>query len=133
MQRQELAGFALAAIRTVNGLAALLAPKKMLQRLGVDPEANGAAVHVARMFGIRTVLLGVELFAARGERREELLQTGLLIHASDATSAFMAGMSKDLPRRVALPVTLISCINTYLAFAARRQNRVGELEAADRA
>jgi hypothetical protein len=133
VRKQEVARVALASIRTVNGLAALFTPKKMLRRLGVDPETNGAAIYVLRMFGIRTVLLGVELFAAQGERREELLRTGLVIHASDATSAFVAGVTKQLPRKVALLVTLISCVNTYLAFVARRQEGAGELAGPERA
>lgn len=135
MRRQELARVALASIRTVNGLAALFTPRTMLRRLGVDPEANGAAgaaIYVLRMFGIRTVLLGVELFAAQRERREELLRTGLVIHASDATAAFTAGVTRALPRKVAILVTLISCVNTYLAFVARRQEKVGELAGAER-
>jgi hypothetical protein len=135
VRQQEVARLALASIRTVNGLAALFTPRTMLRRLGVDPEgdgAAGAAIYVLRMFGIRTILLGVELFAARGQRREELLRTGLVIHASDATSAFTAGVTRALPRKVAMLVTLISCVNTYLAFVARRQDDIGELTGAER-
>jgi len=132
VRKHEVAGVALATIRTVNGLAALFTPRRMLRRLGADPETNTVAIYVLRMFGIRTVLLGIELFAARGERREELLRKGLVIHASDATSAFVAGVTKELPRRVAVLVTLISCLNTYLAVIARNRGEIGEPAGAER-
>jgi hypothetical protein len=133
VRRQEAARVALATIRTVNGLAALLTPKKMLRRLGVDPEANGAAVYALRMFGIRTIILGVELLVAKGERLDEALRTAPLIHASDAVSAFITVVRKELPRRSAVLVTIISSVNTCLAFLARRRDAAGELAVAERA
>jgi hypothetical protein len=122
--RREFARIALGTIRTVNGLAAMLTPRKMLRRLGVDPETNGAAIYALRMFGIRTILLGIELFVAKGERLEEALQRGVIIHASDTASAFMTGVRKELPRRVAVMVTMISSINTALAIMARGHEEV---------
>src|SRR5439155_11610916 len=89
MRKRDVARLALAGIRTVNGVAALLTPKKMLKRLGVDPETNGAAIYALRMFGIRTILLGVELFTATGERRERAVREAVLIHATDAAGAFV--------------------------------------------
>jgi uncharacterized protein DUF4267 len=127
VRRPEAARVALATIRTVNGLAALFTPKKMLRRLGVDPDANGAAIYALRMFGVRTIILGVELFVAKGERLDEALRTAPLIHASDAISAFITVVRKELPRRSAVLVTVISSINTYLAFLARRRDEAGEL------
>jgi len=131
VRKHELARLALATIRTVNGVVALLAPKKMLRRLGVDPETNGAAIYALRMFGIRTIILGIELFAAKGEREEEVIRTALPIHASDAVSAFIAGVRKELPRRAAVMATIISTINTYLAFLARKPDELGELTGAE--
>jgi hypothetical protein len=132
VRKHELARLALATIRTVNGLVALLAPKKMLRRLGVDPETNGAAIYALRMFGIRTVILGIELFAAKGERGEEVIRTALPIHASDAVSAFITGVRKELPRRAAVLATIISTVNTYLAFLARNPGEASELTGAER-
>ena len=57
---RDHARIALATIRLVNGTMALLTPGMMLRRLGADPRANGVAVYPLRMFGIRTVVLGVE-------------------------------------------------------------------------
>jgi uncharacterized protein YjeT (DUF2065 family) len=131
--RQELARVALGTIRTVNGLAALLTPRKMLRRLGVEPETNGAAIYALRMFGIRTIILGVELLVAKGDRRDEALRTAVPIHASDTVSAFIAGVHRNLPRRAAVLATIISSINTCLAFLARDRDEAGKLTGAERA
>jgi hypothetical protein len=131
--RQEVARVALGSIRTVNGLAALLTPRKMLRRLGVESETNGAAIYALRMFGIRTIILGIELLVAKGARRDEALRTAVPIHASDTVSAFIAGVHGDLPRRAAVLATIISSINTGLAFLARDRNQAEELAGAERA
>ena len=54
----ELAWQALALIRLVNGGLALVAPRWLARRLGVDPTAQPAMLYALRMFGIRTVLIG---------------------------------------------------------------------------
>jgi len=113
-----MARIALGTVRSINGLVALFAPRTMVRRLGVDPDRNGAAIYVLRMFGIRTVLLGAELFLLEGERRREALRTGVLIHASDATAALIAGLHHQLPPKVARLVFVISCVNTVLAIVA---------------
>jgi hypothetical protein len=133
VRKREVARLALAGIRTVNGLVALLAPRKMLRRLDVDPDANGPALYFMRMFGIRTVLLGVELFASRGVQREEALRVAPMIHASDTASAFVTLVTRSLPRKAAVLATLISGVNTYLALVARKRDEAESRLGADRA
>jgi hypothetical protein len=118
---QDFARIALGTVRSFNGLAALFMPRKMVQRLGVDPDANGAAIYVLRMFGVRTVFLGAELFLLEGARRQEALRNGVVIHASDATAAAIAGIRRQLPRKVAAVAFVISSLNTVLAIVALRR------------
>src|SRR4051794_10018413 len=63
---RDYARLALGGIRLFNGTVALLAPGWLVRRVGLDPDTNPIASYVFRMFGIRTVLLGVVLL--RGER-----------------------------------------------------------------
>jgi len=58
----------LAVIRIANGAAGLLAPEKLLGRLGVDTAVDRAGTYPFRMFGIRTVLIGLDLLLLRGAR-----------------------------------------------------------------
>src|SRR3954468_20832644 len=117
------ARIALGSVRLANGTAALLAPDAAAKRLGVEPLANPAAVYVVRMFGIRTVLLGYELFTHDRAARARALRLAPVIHATDAAAAILAGASGRLPRRAAAVATAISTVNTVLALTATRAAR----------
>jgi hypothetical protein len=116
---RDLARITLGVIRSINGLLALFRPKFILRKLEVDPDQNGAAIYALRMFGVRTVFLGAELFLKEGPEREKALQTGVVIHASDTISAAIVLARGYLPRKAAAVATLISCVNTVLALAAQ--------------
>lgn len=119
---RDRARVALGTIRLVNGLAALLAPRRVARMFGVDPDENGAVVYVLRLFGVRTVFLGAELlFSKDQERRNEALRFGIVIHASDTVAAALAGFRGDLPRRASITGTLISASNTAFAVIGSRQ------------
>ena len=111
----------LAGVRIFNGTAGLLAPEILLRRLGADLQQDRSGIYPFRMFGIRTVLIGVDLLVLQGEQRRRATQLAVLIHASDTIAAATAGVRGDLPRRAAVLTTLISAGNTALAIAATRE------------
>lgn len=125
---RERAHLVLGAIRLFNGVAALLVPEKTVRRLGADPDASPTAVYPLRMFGVRTVVLGLELLLGEEETRAQSMRTGVLIHGSDVCAALLGGVRQQLPPRVAVPLVGISTINTSLAILAscspRRSRRV---------
>jgi hypothetical protein len=106
---------ALGTIRLINGSAALLAPRFMARTLQVDPDEHPQMIYFMKMFGIRTVLLGLHLLSAEGEDLERAMRTGVVIHASDTMAAAVAGVKGQLPTRAALTGTLTSAVNTFLA------------------
>jgi hypothetical protein len=110
---RDHARLALATIRLVNGTLALVAPNALLRRLGADPNVNKVAIYPMRMFGIRTVVLGVQLLIDAPS--PEAARFGVLIHATDAATAITAGVHRELPPRVAAMTSMISLINTGLA------------------
>ena len=124
MTARDHARIALAAIRLVNGTMALLTPKMMLRRLGADPAANQVAIYPLRMFGVRTVMLGVDLLA--GGSMQQKGRVGVVIHATDAASAITAGLRRQLPARVALVAAGISLTNTALAAIIAQPERTSE-------
>ena len=63
MTRSDHARIALAGVRLFNGGTALVAAGPFARRLGTEADAHGPAVHIARMFGIRTVLIALELLS----------------------------------------------------------------------
>ena len=115
----EYARITLSVIRLFNGTAALFAPAALLRRLGVDPEANPAALYAFRMFGVRTVLIGAQLLLRNGGLRAHSLRVAPVIHVLDAAAAMIAGAQGQLPRRAATTAALISTVNTILAVVAQ--------------
>ena len=113
----------LGAIRLFMGATALFAPAAMARRLGVDPDANPAPIHPLRMFGIRTILIGLELLSRDGAVRDRSRRLAPLVHASDTASAALAGIQRQLPPRVAVLTVSISGLNLVLALMGRPRRR----------
>jgi hypothetical protein len=122
MTGRDYARIALAGIRIFNGGAGLVSPDGLVRRLGVEGEADGATVHVTRMFGIRTVLVGLDLLSRDPAVRRHALRLAVVVHASDTASAAMAGLSKRMPPRTAVFATGISAVNTALAVIANHES-----------
>ncbi|GGZ70426.1 hypothetical protein ACFOOM_03510 [Streptomyces echinoruber] len=111
--------YLLAAIRLFNGAAGLLTPELLIRRFDPDREPPGpAAVYAFRLFGIRTVLLGLDLLTHSGDRLRADLLEGVLIHGSDTATAATLGVHGHVPPRTAVLTTLISAVNTALAAGA---------------
>jgi hypothetical protein len=116
----DYARITLAGIRMFNGVAALFVPATLARRLGIDPEANPAALYALRLFGVRTVLIGAQLLLRDGGLRAHSLRVAPVVHALDATAALIAGDRGQLPRRAATTAALISTVNTVLAIVAQK-------------
>jgi hypothetical protein len=111
---------ALAAIMLTNGSLALLAPRWLAGRLDVEPDAQPATIYVLRMFGVRTVLVALDL-CAEPRRRRRALREGILMHSADAAAALTAAAFGQLPVRAGLTAAAISTVNTALCLAGTRR------------
>lgn len=119
--------YALAGIRLFNGATGLLAPALLIRRLDPGREAlSPAAVYAFRLFGIRTLLLGLDLLTNHGDRLREDLREGVLIHGSDTATAATLGLNGRLPPRTAVLTTLISAVNTVLAATSLANSAKGK-------
>ena len=119
----EVARVLLAGVRLVNGAASLFAPATFARKLGVDPETNGPAIYVLRMFGVRTILIGSELLSRNPEVRAHAVRHAIRVHLTDAIAAAAAGATRQLPAKGAKLAVLTSSVNTALAVIARRAIR----------
>jgi hypothetical protein len=97
------------------GTAGLLAPGLVIRRLDIDPAAQPGMRYPLRMFGIRTVLIGADLLAGNGRRRQHAERVAPVVHGSDTVSAFLAWRRGDLPRRAGAMATAISAVNLALS------------------
>lgn len=112
------ARYVLAAIRIINGLLALVTPSVIIKRFGENPDQDAAATYGLRLFGVRTVLIGADLLTQHGESLEHTVNQAVLIHVSDTLTAASLGTSGRIRPQMAVPLTLISAVNTALAIAA---------------
>lgn len=110
---------ALGVVRLVNGTIALVAPDKFLRVIGIDPEENQVATYFLRMFGIRTILLGLDLLSGEGAARDRAVKRAVVIHATDTVAAVLAGATGALPIRAAVSGAVTSTVNTALSVIAR--------------
>ena len=114
---RDYARILLAGIRLFNGAAALFAPTLLARQFRDNP--NSAVIYVLRLFGVRTIIVGIELLVPDEELRASALRYAIPIHASDTLSAALAGIQRQLPPRVSIMLTVISGVNTALAIIAQ--------------
>ena len=114
---RDYARILLAGIRLFNGAAALFAPTLLARQFRDNP--NSAVIYVLRLFGVRTIIVGIELLVPDEELRASALRYAIPIHASDTLSAALAGIQGQLPSRVSIMLTAISGVNTALAIIAQ--------------
>jgi hypothetical protein len=108
---------ALGIVRLVNGGLALLAPGRLTRTFGLDERSGGPAAYALRLFGVRTVYLGIALLGD-GDHDAELRRAPY-IHASDTAAAVLAGVKGHLPPKAAATGVVMSAVNTALALFAR--------------
>ena len=99
--------------------AALAAPRSWRPGGRAPSRTRRARSYAFRLFGIRTVLLGVDLWRRDDQAREHAVNVAVVVHASDACAAVVAGVKHQLPRRSACTAAAISTVNVVLALAAR--------------
>ena len=118
------ARYTLGGIRILNGGLGLLAPEFIIRRFGDEkPDANPAAVYGLRLFGIRTILLGLDLFRLRRPELDRATRAAVLIHASDTVTVLVLKQRRQLGADRARPLLLISGLNTLLAVVAATASR----------
>ena len=120
------ARFALGGVRILAGGTGLLAPAMIINRFGEgNPSDNPAAIYGLRLFGIRTILIGLDLIRLRGRDLDRALRVAPLIHASDTATVLTLQRHKQLSPERARPLALISGLNTVLAVTAYLAGRKG--------
>jgi hypothetical protein len=120
------ARFALGGVRLVAGSTGLLAPAMIIGRFGdEDPAHNAAAIYGLRLFGVRTVLIGADLFRLTGPALDRALRVAPLIHASDMATVLTLVKNKQLSLDGARPLLVLSGANTLLAVLALLGSRRG--------
>lgn len=117
--RQLLAG-----IRLMNGVVALVRPQLITGRLGPAPDKQPVTEYALRMFGIRTILLALDLLRPPGPVRDHAIRVAPIIHASDTLAATLAAGARTIPARAGRTIIAISAVNTLLSLAMQPRARL---------
>jgi hypothetical protein len=110
----------LALIRIGNGALGLGAPAFLARMSGGDPDHSAPSHYPFRLFGVRTIVIGLELLSRDLDRREYAVRVAFPIHFTDTMSAALGGLLGDTPAKEARRLTAISATNTVLSLLARR-------------
>jgi hypothetical protein len=132
----------LGVIRLATGGLGLLAPRLLLKRFE-SPSEGGltpppqldlvGGVYAFRLFGIRTILLGLELLYLQKHGLSQARIVAPLIHATDTVSAITAVRGSKMARTSKTLLVGISALNTVLSLAALSGFSSAEWKAARRA
>jgi hypothetical protein len=106
---------ALGLIRLVNGSLALFAPDTLGGRLGVDTGTSAGLGYALRLFGVRTILLGISLLRAGDSAADPVVRQAVLVHAADTAAATVVLKRGELPPTGARLAVVASVINVVLA------------------
>lgn len=127
---KDLARVALGSIRLTNGVIGLVAPHVITRRFTEeDAPPPPAAVYALRMFGIRTILVGLDLLRPDGEARRHAMHAAPMIHASDLATAILIARSGLVPKQSGRMLVAISGLNTLLALYMQKKPKHEELAA----
>ena len=119
-QLRDRARVVLAGIRLLNGVIALLAPWLIVRRFGDNPNDHPVATYALRMFGIRTILIALDLLRPAAPERAHAIRVAPIIHASDTVAAVLAARSGKVPAASAGAIVAISGLNTLLSVLMQR-------------
>ena len=114
-QTGRWARIALGVIRLVNGSLALFAPDVLGKRLGVQTATSPGLGYALRLFGVRTILLGIGLLRASDDAPDIFVRQAPLVHAADTTAALVVLKRGELPPAGARIAVAASAINVVLA------------------
>jgi Domain of unknown function (DUF4267) len=88
---------ALGALRIAVGLVSWLTPNLAARLFGLNAAANPQAPYLARLFGVRDLVLGVATMTASGQDRRRWLIAGLVCDSADAAAAGLGYRDGYLP------------------------------------
>jgi hypothetical protein len=112
------ARIALGLIRLVNGAIALFVPDLLGRRLGVNTKSSPGFGYAFRLFGVRTVLLGIDLLRAGDGRDDPAVRRALIVHPADTIAATVVLRRGELPAKGARVAIAASALNVVLAVLA---------------
>ena len=112
-------------LRILIGVVSYLAPRLGGRLFGLDVDRNPQAPYLARLFGVRDIVLAVGALQSSGATQKQWLQLGMACDVADVGAAFLGRRDGSLPLGTALVVG-----GTAVAAAAMSAAAAGEVDQA---
>ncbi|MBI2767909.1 MAG: hypothetical protein HYX53_18630 [Chloroflexi bacterium] len=129
---RDLARVLLALIRLINGAIGLFAPQLIIKRFDDEEEEPEVARYALRMFGIRTILVAIDLLRPAGPDRSHAMRVAPIVHASDLVAASLAAKSGRVASKTGAMIVAISAVNTLLAIIIWTGRNAGKHQSEDK-
>ena len=94
----------IALLRIAIGVVSYLAPRLGGRLFGLDVASNPQAPYLARLFGVRDLVLAVGALQSSGASQKQWLQLGMACDVADVGAAFLGKRDGTLPAGTALLV-----------------------------
>jgi hypothetical protein len=116
---------ALAGLRLAVGIVAWLFPRLAGRLFGLDVEGNPQLPYVARLFGVRDIVLGFGVATTEGEAQNAWLRAGLACDAADFAAGVLAGRDREIGPVTTVLVSAPALGGVAMGLVALRDNAPG--------
>jgi hypothetical protein len=111
--------------RILVGATSWLAPNLAGRLFGLDPSSNPQAPYIARLFGVRDLVLGAGALQTSGQPQRQLIQLGLMCDVADAAAGLLGRRAGYLN-----PVATVLVTGGAVAAAAMSAAALNEIDEA---
>jgi hypothetical protein len=112
----------MAGLRLGVGVGAWLFPRLAGRLFGLDPDGNPQLPYMARLFGVRDIVLGVGTATREGEAQNAWLRAGLACDAADFAAALIARRNDEIGPATAVLVSAPALAGVAMGLTALRDN-----------
>jgi hypothetical protein len=116
---------AMAGLRLGVGLGAWLFPRLAGRLFGLDVEGNPQLPYVARLFGVRDIVLGAGTYVSDGEAQNAWLRAGVACDAADFAAGLLSHRNGEIGPGTAVLVSAPALAAVAMGLTALRDNAPG--------
>lgn len=91
--------------RLTSGVISFILPRTMMNLFGIGSARNASGPFIARLFGIREMLMAYQLYQASDAELEEVLRQGIMVDGADTLGAMLSLLRGEISFRTFLMLT----------------------------
>ena len=96
----------------------------MMNLFGLSSARNPSGPYIARLFGIREILMAYQLYQASDDELEEVLRQGIMVDGADTLGAMLSLLRGEISFRTFLMLTTASGAAIATGMMSRETTKV---------